>query len=159
MRPFVLTLCALVCLCSLGAEQPRYWPLLIGNTLFDKLELALDDKACEKGLMFRKELPDDGGMLFVFDKPDTHVFWMKNTLIPLDIIFIAEDGTITAIHTMKCEPRLPNESDDDYEFRLPRYSSRKKVVAAIEINAGMADSIAIKEGDKVEIFREKLLKP
>lgn len=52
----------------------------------------------EKGLMFVKQLAPDDGMLFVFDKEDNHVFWMKNTLVDLDIIFIAPDKTVTRVY-------------------------------------------------------------
>jgi len=58
------------------------------------VELALDDASRERGLMFRKELADDKGMLFVFPKASPHTFWMKNTLIPLDMIFAADDGRV-----------------------------------------------------------------
>lgn len=52
----------------------------------------------EKGLMFVKRLAPDEGMLFVFDKEDDHMFWMKNTLVDLDIIFIAPDKTVTRVY-------------------------------------------------------------
>lgn len=52
----------------------------------------------EKGLMFVKYLPENEGMLFVFDRPQTHYFWMKNTLIDLDIFFLSPDGEITRLY-------------------------------------------------------------
>ena len=60
-----------------------------------RVELAADDASRERGLMFRKELSDDQGMLFLFDEEGEHSFWMKNTLIPLDLIFVGSDGRIT----------------------------------------------------------------
>ncbi len=60
-----------------------------------RVELAADDASRERGLMFRKELADDQGMLFLFDEEGEHSFWMKNTLIPLDLIFVGADGRIT----------------------------------------------------------------
>ena len=65
------------------------------------VELALTDPARARGLMFRKELPAHTGMLFVFDRPAPRSFYMKNCLIDLDIIFIAADGSIARIYTMK----------------------------------------------------------
>lgn len=60
--------------------------------------LADTPEKTEKGLMFVKHLPENEGMLFVFEKEDDHVFWMKNTLIDLDIVFIAPDHTVTRVY-------------------------------------------------------------
>ena len=62
------------------------------------LEVVADDASRTRGLMYRKELADGHGMLFVFDDEVDHSFWMKNTVIPLDMIFIAADRHIVGIH-------------------------------------------------------------
>ena len=67
-----------------------------GRTRFF-VEIADDDAEREKGLMFRKEVPPDRGMLFDFKTPREVAFWMKNTLVPLDIIYIRPDGTVLSI--------------------------------------------------------------
>ena len=64
------------------------------------VEVADDDVKREQGLMFRKKLANDGGMLFIFRRENIENFWMKNTLIPLDILFITADNKITKIHKM-----------------------------------------------------------
>ena len=155
----LLLLMVSVALAADEPQKPLLWPIEIGDMLFSNMETALSDEARTKGLMFRTSLPYDGGMIFLFKKPEKHSFWMRNTLIPLDILFIDMDGKITAIHTMKAEkPRGENEEEEDYIERLPSYPSRLPVIAAIELNAGMAESLGLKVGDKVEIFREELAK-
>jgi uncharacterized membrane protein (UPF0127 family) len=91
----------------------------------------------ERGLMFRKTMPQDEGMLFIFEYPQMQSFWMKNTYIPLDIAFISEKGVIINILTM--EPL--NEG--------PRYRSLAPALYVIETNAGWFERNGIKPGDKV----------
>ena len=62
-----------------------------------RVEIAADHASQEKGLMFRKQMAPDDGMLFEFPKPEMEYFWMKNTILPLDIIFIRANGTISSI--------------------------------------------------------------
>ena len=129
---------------------PRYWPVQLGDMLFAHVELADTDAARTRGLMERTSLPDDGGMLFVFPKPEVHRFWMKNTRIPLDILYLDTAGRITAIHTMAVEPpQAPGESEEGYHARLPLYSSVRPAIAAIELNAGMAESLGLKPGQSL----------
>lgn len=155
-RRILLPLLLLVlCACA----ESLKWPVEIGGMLFENMETALCDEDRTRGLMFRESLPEDGGMIFLFKKPEMHSFWMRNTRIPLDILFIDKDGRITAIHTMPVEkPQGSQESDESYCDRLPGYSSVKPAIAAIEINAGMAATLNLKVGDKVEIFQKELSK-
>ena len=66
-------------------------------------EVAANDADREQGLMYRKTLRPNSGMLFVFDDTAGHCFWMENTAIPLSIAFIAEDGTVTDVEEMAAE--------------------------------------------------------
>lgn len=86
-------------------KQPGQFPtaqLNIGLNLIHA-EVAENEADREQGLMYRKKLAPNSGMLFVFDDVAGHCFWMKNTLIPLSIAFIAEDGTITDLDEMAAE--------------------------------------------------------
>jgi uncharacterized membrane protein (UPF0127 family) len=102
------------------------------------IELALDDVQRSRGLMFREKLGPYEGMLFDFHREQPVSFWMKNTLIPLDMIFIAADGTIRHIHANavpKSEETIP---------------SGHPVRGVFEINGGSARLLGIKPGDKVK---------
>ena len=108
-----------------------------GEKLFYDVELALTPTQQARGLMFRTEMEDNEGMLFVFHDVAMRSFWMKNTLIPLDMLFIHEDGTIHHIHH--------NAKPQDLTKITSKYPSK----AVLELNGGAADKIGIKEGDKV----------
>ncbi|MCF8706880.1 DUF192 domain-containing protein [Rhizorhapis sp. SPR117] len=101
------------------------------------IEVARTSQEQEKGLMFRKFLPDDGGMLFPFDPPQIASFWMKNTVIPLDILFIRPDGTISFI-AANTEP-----------YSLVPVSSGQIDAAVLEIAGGRAEALGIKAEDAV----------
>ena len=91
-----------------------------------------------RGLMFRRSLGDDEGMIFLHDKAGPVGMWMKNTYISLDMFFVRSDGVIHRIET-HTEP-----------FSLATISSDGEVLAVIEMIAGSADRLGIKPGDKVE---------
>jgi uncharacterized membrane protein (UPF0127 family) len=109
-----------------------------GEKLFFDVELALTPAQQSRGLMFRTEMEDNKGMLFVFNGVKMRSFWMKNTLIPLDMLFIHPDGTIHHIHH--------NAKPQDLTSITSRYPSK----AVLELNGGTADKMGIKEGDKVQ---------
>ncbi|MFM8509272.1 MAG: DUF192 domain-containing protein [Betaproteobacteria bacterium] len=94
------------------------------------------------GLMHRKAMPQHAGMIFVFERPEPLCFWMKNTLIPLSIAFLQDDGTILNIEEMK-----PQTLNSHCSARPARF--------ALEMNAGWFSKRGLKPGDKVsgEIFK------
>jgi uncharacterized protein len=125
-------------------------PLTLGGMTFAHIEVARTTKAREIGLMNRKGLPVDGGMCFVFPDAAPRAFWMKNTLIPLDAIFIDAYGTIIEIVTMKTEaPQRPNESTEAYERRLPTYSCDHAITCVVELAAGTAKLLGLQPGDNI----------
>jgi uncharacterized membrane protein (UPF0127 family) len=101
------------------------------------VELATNDTERERGLMFRKSLPEGQGMLFDFKRDSPVSFWMHNTYISLDMIFIASDGRIVHI----AENAKP-QSDD----LIP---SGGPVRAVLEVIAGTAEKLGIADGDRV----------
>ena len=113
----------------------------INNHVFT-VEIAVSDEERVKGLSGRNELLENHGMLFVFNKPNVYTFWMKDTLIPLDMIFINNDQIVT-IHK-NVQPQ-PNATDEE----LQRYSPKEPVNYVLEISGGLSEKYGFKEGDTV----------
>jgi len=107
-----------------------------------KVELALTPIEQEKGLMFRSNLDLGKGMLFVFREEGIYSFWMKNTLIPLDIIWINDKGEIIFIsgNTAPCRENF-----------CPTIGPDKKAKYVLEINGGLAQKLGMKIGDSIKI--------
>lgn len=103
-----------------------------------QVEIADSAEEWEKGLMFRENLLEGNGMLFVFPKENIYSFWMKNTKIPLDIIWLDQNKKIVQI----MESVLPCEQKS-----CPSYTPKEKVKYVLEINAGEALKIGLKEGE------------
>lgn len=105
-----------------------------------RLELALTPEEIAQGLMFRPSLPADRGMIFLFQETRHPTFWMKNTLIPLDIVFLDERGTVVDV-----EHRAPPCAAEP----CPRYTSRAPSRAVLELAAGVAAEHAVGEGSVI----------
>lgn len=91
-----------------------------------------------RGLMFVRDLPEFTGMLFVYDRPGRRSMWMKNTYIPLDIVFIRDDGVVSSI-VADAEP-----------LNLTSLSSIEPVPYVLELGGGVAEKLGISAGDRVE---------
>lgn len=100
-------------------------------------EVAAVPATREKGLMFREQLAPNAGMLFIFDAPATQCMWMRNTLIPLSVAFIAADGTVANIEDM-----APKTEDS--------HCAVKPVMYALEMDKGWFARRGIKAGTKIE---------
>ena len=101
------------------------------------VEVARTPAEQQRGLMYRKSLAPDGGMIFFFDAPERAIFWMKNTYIPLDMLFIRADGSIARI------------AANTTPFSLEPVDAGEDVTAVIEIAGGRAAAVGIHEGDLV----------
>ena len=100
-------------------------------------EIARSSMEQAKGMMFRTEMADNTAMLFPFPEPKMASFWMKNTVIPLDIIFIRSDGSIESI----AENAVP--------YSTTPVESGEPVTAVLELRGGLAAELGIGPGDKV----------
>lgn len=129
-------------LCAFGGDSRA---VSAGTLVFEtasgphnfNIELATTEQERVLGLMFRPSLPENGGMLFLYEHPQAISMWMKNTQIPLDMIFIDGWGKVHRIET-HTEP-----------FSLTPISSEGDVIGILEVNAGTAAAIGLKPGDKV----------
>lgn len=124
----------------------------LAQLVFDRLRHAIRveiaDTAEERarGLMYRKDLAADSGMLFVFPEEKIHGVWMKNTLIPLDILFMSAEGRV--VSSLKNVLPCKVDACDIYRSEGPsRYM--------LEVNAGFIDHWAIQQGDKISVFVQR----
>jgi uncharacterized protein len=141
----VLTLAA----CTDAAEpvpEAATNPILVrirtasGTIELENLEVARTPEAWARGLMGRASLPEDGGMVFLFDAQTRAAFWMKDTLIPLSILFWQGDGRIIDILDMS-----PCRADP-----CPVYRASAPYVGAIEMNRGAFERLGVQVGDTLE---------
>jgi uncharacterized protein len=122
-----------------GAQEgPQSLPkikLTAGMHVLD-VEVAQRPQEHQIGLMFRKTMPTNDGMIFIFDHASQQCFWMKNTLLPLSVAFIADDGTIVNL-------------DDMAPQTLDSHCSTKEVRFVLEMNEGWFAKRGIKAGSKL----------
>lgn len=109
------------------------------QTVTFNVEVARTAAEQRRGLMFRQSLPPSGGMLFPFDPPQTATFWMKDTYIPLDMVFIRADGTIARI------------AANTTPLSLDPVGAGEAVAAVLEIAGGEAARAGIRPGDRVSL--------
>ena len=126
------------------ADEPVYLPsepltieTAAGKTISFDAEIADDDAKRSHGMMFRREMKDSEAMLFIWSQPYEAAMWMRNTFIPLDMLFIAADGRIVYI----ARETVPQSLDV--------ISAGQKVRAVLEIKGGAAARLGIAEGDRV----------
>jgi hypothetical protein len=101
--------------------------------------IAADDRSREQGLMYIRELPPDRGMLFLFERPQPAAFWMKDTYLSLDLVFIDPAG------------RVLNVATDAKPLSLMPIRSSGEALAVLEVLAGTARKIGLEPGDQVEL--------
>ncbi|MCJ7557185.1 MAG: DUF192 domain-containing protein [Gammaproteobacteria bacterium] len=107
-----------------------------------RIHLAVSPSERSQGLMYVRKMPDDVGMLFIYERPTLISMWMKNTYIPLDMIFIGEDGRILTI------------ASDTVPHSLATIGSGKPAIGILEINAGISKKLGLAPG---QIVRQRVL--
>ena len=129
-----------------GEKGAGKGPAVVLNTQKGKTEISVDiaDTTEEraKGLMYRKSIPDNYGMFFIFEREQEHDFWMKNTLVPLDMVFF--DGNYKVVKIVRSAQ--PCKKDP-----CMVYSTDKPSKYVLEINGGTGDKIGLKEGDGAQL--------
>ena len=135
---FALFASCLVSGCA-GASQP--W-VEVGGQRY-AIELADNDAERARGLMFRDTMANDHGMLFIHDAEEPQAYWMKNTKIPLDILYFDNAWTLVgwSLNTPPCS----------LGDRCPSYPSQAPARYVLELNAGTAERIGVKLGDKLSV--------
>lgn len=131
--------CALLLSLTACAETKPY-VILKGQNI--TVEVADSPSKQALGLMYRRELAEDQGMLFIYSRIETMSFWMKNTLIPLDIMFFDHDLRLINVsaNTPPCKTA-----------RCPSYKSTAPGKYVLEVNAGLANKWGVQPGDKLEL--------
>lgn len=143
IKSAILALFFMAALPAFGQEPIRFdkEPLLIqtaaGKVLHFTVEIASTPDQRAYGLMFRKAMADDAGMIFDFDEPRRVTMWMENTILPLDMLFADDTGTIRHIK----EKAVPYSRDI--------IDSMGKVKYVVELNAGIVSKLGIKPGDRI----------
>ena len=107
------------------------------------IEVADNVQLRARGLMYRNSLPADGGMLFIFDREEIQGFWMKNTYIALDMLFVNREKEIVTIHANTTPMKEWN------------YASTEPALYVVEVNAGYCLRHNIKAGDRIEFVLDK----
>lgn len=125
------------------SQIPKTPPQMCYQNHCFQLEIADTPEKRELWLMFRESIPEDQGMLFVFDKADFWSFWMRNTLIPLDIIRIDKDNKVVDFISLPpCK-----------EAQCPSFSPKAQAIQAIELNSWSVAKLGIQTGTLLEIFK------
>jgi uncharacterized protein len=135
-----LLLCVLCVLLPACARDGLKSVSLKGQSFY--VELAVDHPMREHGLMFRESMPTNHGMLFVFPTTSPQAFWMKNTLIPLDILYFDSDRSFVS-GSYRTPPCGKGNS------QCPSYPSAGRARYVLELNGGVGEALNLTRGDKI----------
>lgn len=136
----IVSLFLMYSLCEVSASAKSELSIITSNGSKHNflVEVARTEEEKKIGLMFRKTLAKNAGMLFLYKREALRLMWMKNTFIPLDILFIDKKGVIKRV----VKRTIPHS--------LATISSRQSVLAVLELRGGITSSLEIKKGDRIE---------
>ena len=140
-------LCVLLSFSAWGQDVPGAKPAVASTSWVElhghryTVELAQNDEQRTRGLMFRDHMERNHGMLFIHDAEGPVAYWMKNTLIPLDIFYFDSDRRLVSVSR--------NTPPCDLGNACPPYRSEGPALYVLELNAGIADRLHVKKGDKL----------
>ncbi len=136
---FLILLASTACLLfiSMGGTERLDTKIIKAGGIEIEVEIADGTESRRTGLMNRKSMPQNHGMLFVFESDQKLSFWMKNTFIPLSIAYISSDGEIMEIHDMRPESLRPVESISSVRY-------------ALEMNKGWFEQNNVVPGDRID---------
>lgn len=129
----------------IGCNEPYSKDQVCFNKKCINIEIVKERAERIRGLQFRESMPEDSGMLFIFPESRRHGFWMKDTLIPLDIIWLDHGQRIVYIehNVLPCPPHTS----------CPSYTPTKSALYVLEVNAGIAEELGFKEGIRLDFNR------
>ena len=131
---------ASLCACATASGGGDAWVELKGKRF--EVEIADDAAERERGLMFRDEMAADHGMIFVHDAEETQSYWMKNTKIPLDILYFDHARKFVSVaHAPPCS----------LGDNCPPFPSEGPALYVLELNAGTAEQLGVKPGDELKL--------
>jgi len=149
MKRLAIIIIILLCCCSKPVEEPEPVDTACYEGYCFELELAVTQYQQALGLSFRDRLEPDHGMLFIFEDEGIYQFWMKDTKIRLDIIWLDRNGQVLYIKK-NAEPCTPDYCPTINPGRIAKY--------VLEINGGMSDSIGLELGDRIDIDIQTIIK-
>ena len=143
----ILSVALAACRCDTKSDASRREPQLYDTVVFRMgeaevtAEVVFDDTTRKRGLMYRKQMPESRGMLFIFPDKSRRSFYMKNTLIDLSIAYVSDDGRILQIRNMRAKDESSIRSNHEVRF-------------ALEVNKGWFGRNGVQVGDRIENFAE-----
>ena len=143
---FITVLLIVLVGCAFFSDKKSHYAIQLQSDNMEHelmVELAKTPEEIRQGLMYREELEEGKGMLFVYEEPNIPSFWMKNMLIPIDMIFIGEDLEIK--HIISDTPPCPQDEE------CPTYSPNVAVQYVLEVPAGYAKKYQIVEGNLLKL--------
>ncbi len=135
-----------ICVYSASHSKVKYATVVFPGGHIFQLEIASTPEQWVKGLMFRKFLPKNSGMLFLYPKEDYYAIWMKNCFISLDLIWLDSKGRV--VYIVESAPPCREEPCTVYEPMM-------KAKFVIELNAGTVKKLRLKLGDRISIILPK----